>query len=115
MNPSIEPKLFRVLALDGGGAKGFYTLGVLKEIEALVGCRLCEKFELIYGTSTGAIITALLGLGKPVDEIESLYRLRVVSVMGEVLPSRKTAALEKLAKECLSVIATACSPKADIA
>ncbi|MEP8209906.1 hypothetical protein ABKS34_10880 [Klebsiella pneumoniae] len=27
----------RVLALDGGGAKGFYTLGVLKEIEAMLG------------------------------------------------------------------------------
>lgn len=27
----------RVLTLDGGGAKGFYTLGVLKEIEAMVG------------------------------------------------------------------------------
>ena len=51
----------RVLSLDGGGAKGFYTLGVLKEIEALVGMRLCEKFDLIYGTSTGAIIAALLG------------------------------------------------------
>jgi predicted acylesterase/phospholipase RssA len=93
------PELFRVLSLDGGGAKGFYTLGALKEIEALVGCLLCEKFDLIYGTSTGAIIAALLGLGKSADEIESLYRLRVVSVMGEVLPRKKTAALEKLAKE----------------
>jgi uncharacterized protein len=96
---SAESKLFRVLALDGGGAKGFYTLGALKEVEALVGCRLCERFDLIYGTSTGAIIAALLGLGKSIDDIESLYRLRVVSVMGEVLPSKKTTALEKLAKD----------------
>jgi predicted acylesterase/phospholipase RssA len=71
----------------------------LKEIEALVEGRLCEKFDLIYGTSTGAIIAALLGLGKSVDDIEQLYRLRVVSVMGEVLPSKKTAALEALGKE----------------
>lgn len=89
----------RVLSLDGGGAKGFYTLGVLKEIEALVGMRLCEKFDLIYGTSTGAIIAALLGIGKSADEIESLYRLRVVSVMGQLLPCKKTAALEALATE----------------
>jgi patatin-like phospholipase/acyl hydrolase len=68
-----EPRNFRVLSLDGGGAKGFYTLGALKEIEALVGCPLCEKFDLIYGTSTGAIIAALIGLGKSVAEIEALY------------------------------------------
>ena len=65
-----KPKLFRVLSLDGGGAKGFYTLGALMEVEALVGRRLCEKFDLIYGTSTGAIIAALLGLGKSANEIE---------------------------------------------
>jgi patatin-like phospholipase/acyl hydrolase len=95
----VVAKLFRVLSLDGGGAKGFYTLGVLKEIEALIGAPLCQKFDLIYGTSTGAIIAALLGLGESVDCIESLYRLRVVDVMGEILPSKKTAKLEKLAKE----------------
>ncbi len=27
----------RILSLDGGGAKGFYTLGVLKQIEAITG------------------------------------------------------------------------------
>ena len=96
---SIEPKLFRVLCLDGGGAKGFYTLGALKEIEALVGCRLCEKFDLIYGTSTGAIIAALLGLGQSVDKIEELYRKHVVTVMERWLPGQRTAALEALATE----------------
>jgi predicted acylesterase/phospholipase RssA len=96
---SPEPKLFRILSLDGGGAKGFYTLGALKEIEALVECRLCEKFDLIYGTSTGAIIAALLGLGQSVDEIEALYRKHVVTVMTRWLPRRKTAALEALAAE----------------
>jgi patatin-like phospholipase/acyl hydrolase len=49
-----------VLSLDGGGAKGFYTLGVLKEIEAMLGEPLWERFDLIFGTSTGAIIAALL-------------------------------------------------------
>jgi predicted acylesterase/phospholipase RssA len=27
----------RNLGLDGGGAKGFYTLGVLRQLEALLG------------------------------------------------------------------------------
>lgn len=96
---SPEPKIFRALSLDGGGAKGFYTLGALKEIEALVECRLCEKFDLIYGTPTGAIIAALLGLGKSVDEIEALYRKHVVTVMARWLPGEKTAALEALSAE----------------
>jgi uncharacterized protein len=97
-NPT-EPNIIRVLSLDGGGAKGFYTLGALKEIEALINCRLCEKFDLVYGTSTGAIIAALLGLRKSVDEVEALYRKHVVTVMAQWLPSRKTAALETLAAE----------------
>jgi uncharacterized protein len=79
---SPEPSIFRVLSLDGGGAKGFYTLGALKEIESLVGCRLSEKFDLIYGTSTGAIIAALLGLGRSVDEIQTLYERSLMLMSG---------------------------------
>ena len=60
---STSSALLRVLTLDGGGAKGFYTLGVLKEIEAMVGCPLHQKFDLVFGTSTGAIIASLIALG----------------------------------------------------
>lgn len=94
-----DDKIFRVLSLDGGGAKGFYTLGALKEIESLIGHPLCAKFNLIFGTSTGAIIAALLGLGKSVNEIDGLYREHVVKVMAAWFPRKKTAALERLAAE----------------
>ncbi|MEO7641500.1 MAG: patatin-like phospholipase family protein [Ramlibacter sp.] len=67
-------KTCRILTLDGGGAKGFYSLGVLKQLEALLGGEpLAAKFDLIFGTSTGAIIASLLALGKPVGEIRDLY------------------------------------------
>jgi patatin-like phospholipase/acyl hydrolase len=88
-----EEKLFRVLSLDGGGAKGFYTLGILREMEALVGCRLCEKFDLIFGTSTGSIIGSMLGLGMSVQEIIALYQDHVPTVMKETKAERRTAAL----------------------
>jgi patatin-like phospholipase/acyl hydrolase len=88
---------FRVLCLDGGGAKGFYTLGALKEIEALAGCPLNLKFDLIFGTSTGSIIAALLGLGKSVDDIEALYSQHVVTIMSRWTASGRSAALEALA------------------
>jgi patatin-like phospholipase/acyl hydrolase len=93
------PSPFRVLSLDGGGAKGFYTLGVLKEIEAMVGRPLCECFDLVFGTSTGAIIAALICLGKSIDEIEELYRRHVVRVMAAWWPWSKSAALRALAEE----------------
>jgi len=64
----------RILSLDGGGAKGFYTLGVLAQVEALLNKEpLCNHFDLIFGTSTGAIIAALLSLGYSVKDILSLY------------------------------------------
>lgn len=90
---------YRVLTLDGGGAKGFYSLGVLREIEGLVGARLYEKFDLIFGTSTGAIIAAMLALGHSVDEIHELYKSHVVSVMALKTPGEKSARLKALATE----------------
>src|ERR1700685_2028931 len=86
----------RLLSLDGGGAKGFYTLGVLKEIEALCGRPLCEEFDLIFGTSTGAIIAALLALGSSVDEIHTLYKEHVPTVMAKWTRHGKSAALKVL-------------------
>lgn len=93
-----DPKVCRILSLDGGGAKGFYTLGVLKGIEGMVG-PLHQRFDLIYGTSTGSIIAALIALGHPVDEILELYKSHVVKVMKYWMPGNKTAALEALAAD----------------
>ena len=86
----------RILSLDGGGAKGFYTLGVLREIEGLIGCPIHERFDLIFGTSTGAIIAALLGLGKSVKEISGLYEQYVPTVMSKKSRHEKSRALAKL-------------------
>jgi uncharacterized protein len=101
MDSEIPPPAapYRILSLDGGGAKGFYTLGVLKEIEALAGKPLCEQFDLVFGTSTGAIIAALVALGSPVDEIHRLYREYVPVVMKRWTPSGKSKALERLASD----------------
>jgi uncharacterized protein len=89
----------RILSLDGGGAKGFYTLGVLREIEGLVGCRLCEKFDLIFGTSTGAIVASLLALGHTVEEVHDLYKEYVPTIMQKKKPAEKSAALAALAQQ----------------
>lgn len=92
---------FRILSLDGGGAKGVYTLGILKEIEALTGRRICEEFNLIYGTSTGAIIAALLGLGKTVEEVKENYFDIVPEVMGQNTRAGRSAKLKEHAENLL--------------
>lgn len=97
--PAAAIKPYRILALDGGGAKGFYTLGVLHELEALLGHKpLCMSFDLIFGTSTGAIIAAMLALGHSVAEIMAYYTKHVPTIMGNKSAAGKTAALKALAE-----------------
>lgn len=96
---TLGPEPLHVLALDGGGAKGFYTLGVLKEIEAMVKRPLCQQFKLVFGTSTGAIIASLIALGRDVDSILDLYRKHVPTVMSKRCARTKSLALKNLTRE----------------
>jgi patatin-like phospholipase/acyl hydrolase len=92
-------KTQNILSLDGGGSKGVYTLGVLSEFEKAFGCKVYEKFDLIYGTSTGSIIAALLGLGISVEEVKSHYFKLIPAIMSCSGSAKKTAVLEKSAAE----------------
>src|SRR6266850_277636 len=90
----------RILSLDGGGAKGFYTLGVLAQVEALLNKEpLCDHFDLIFGTSTGAIIAALLSIGYKVADIHDLYKQHVPTVMKNNTAGGRTKALTTLVTE----------------
>lgn len=70
-----------ILALDGGGTRGVISIAFLERIEALLreksgkgsDFRLADHFDLIGGTSTGAILAAGLALGRSVAEIKDLY------------------------------------------
>lgn len=69
----------KILTLDGGGIRGILTLGMLKKIETIVREKdknlvLGDYYDLISGTSTGAIIASALAIGKSVDEIIQLYK-----------------------------------------
>lgn len=64
---------FKVLVLSGGGLKGLISLQVLKNLENLTGSKIGSYFDLIVGTSTGAISGAALSIGASVEEIEQLY------------------------------------------
>ena len=78
LDPESGPK--RILGLDGGGVKGVLSLGMAKAIETELRRRsgdpalvLSDYYDLIGGTSTGAIVATGLALGLPVDAMIELY------------------------------------------
>lgn len=71
----------RILALDGGGLRGILALGFVARIEEILrerhggdpDFRLCHYFDLMAGTSTGAIIAAALARGMSTAEVVREY------------------------------------------
>ncbi len=63
-----------------------------------MGKPLCERFDLVFGTSTGAIIAALIALGYKVDEIHALYKTHVPTIMRCLTARGKSKALFRLTK-----------------
>jgi len=53
----------RILCLDGGGTRGIAAVTSIRHIvEAMDGVEVCDAFDMIVGTSTGAIVAFLVGL-----------------------------------------------------
>src|SRR2546423_12944580 len=69
----------RILSLDGGGVRGVISVAFLERIEATLTAqagadvRLGDWFDLIGGTSAGAIIATGLALGKSTGELKDIY------------------------------------------
>ena len=71
-------KKFRILSIDGGGIRGLIPAKVLAELEAELQKeapekKLYEYFDLICGTSTGAILAIGIALGIPAKELAKFY------------------------------------------
>jgi predicted acylesterase/phospholipase RssA len=97
----LPPIRKRVLSLDGGGAKGVYSLGFLSHLEKEVGKPLNEHFDLIYGTSTGAIIATMISLGTPVDYIYKLYIEKIPHVLAHWFSGKRSRELRKAVTQFL--------------
>jgi patatin-like phospholipase/acyl hydrolase len=72
-----------ILSIDGGGIRGIIPAIVLAEIEEKTKQPIAESFDLIAGTSTGALIALILNVkdanGKPkysANEVVELYEKR---------------------------------------
>lgn len=64
-------KAFKILSIDGGGIRGILPGMILAQIEKRTQKPICELFDFIAGTSTGAILA--LGLTKPGTDGKPIY------------------------------------------
>jgi len=62
-------KGLRILCLDGGGSRGMTSVVAMKcMVDSLGGMEVADCFDLVVGTSTGAIIAFLVGLNRETSE-----------------------------------------------
>lgn len=81
---------FRILSIDGGGMRGIAPARWLHSLCAQIGHKpLHASFDLVAGTSTGAIIALAIGCGIPAETILRLYRDRGL----EIFPPRPASFL----------------------
>jgi predicted acylesterase/phospholipase RssA len=123
LDPRSAPK--RILALDGGGVRGILSLQYLKHIEGILrerrrdhGFVLADYFDLIGGTSTGAIIAGGLALGFAVDDLIGRYRNLAARIfrkpwyrIGAIVPKFGAGALREMLQETYGAEVTLGSPK----
>ena len=89
---------YRVLSLDGGGMRGVYTAAFLERLCADQAKRrecgavdLGLGFDLIVGTSTGAIVGSAAAIGCPMAKVTTLYRDHGSSIFPHRLKSKASA------------------------
>jgi hypothetical protein len=76
-NPATRP--IRLLSIDGGGLKGLIPaealIAIETQLDALTGqsLPLSDRFDLIGGTSTGAILAVGLALGLKAADLRDFY------------------------------------------
>ncbi|MGF7179161.1 CBASS cGAMP-activated phospholipase [Tunturiibacter psychrotolerans] len=68
-----KPKRIQVLALSGGGYRGLYGATFFEHVEKHFGCAVSSKFDLIAGTSIGALLGVSLALEIPASVIAGKF------------------------------------------
>lgn len=64
---------FRILSVDGGGVRGVFPAHILQCMEKSFCASLYDTFDMIAGTSTGAIIAAAIAARVPAKRVVDLY------------------------------------------
>ncbi|KAK3005796.1 hypothetical protein RJ639_017602 [Escallonia herrerae] len=85
LQPPTYGNLITVLSIDGGGIRGIIPGTILSflesELQKLDGkdARLCDYFDVIAGTSTGGLVTAMLTAPNPSEKTRPLFEAKDIS------------------------------------
>lgn len=75
---TVQGRNFRILTLDGGGLRGTFTAAVLAKWDDMLGKSgansFVSHFDLVAGTSTGAILAIGLALGMAPRDVLKFYQ-----------------------------------------
>jgi uncharacterized protein len=101
----MKEKQFTILSIDGGGIRGLIPAKVLAELERELKLLNTEKplyeyFDLICGTSTGAILAIAIALGIPAKDLVIFYKKYAQVIFPKwylkVFPSKSRAILTSI-------------------
>ena len=73
-------KKFKILSISGGGIRGLFQANILSDLEKELGSPLANHFDLVTGTSTGAIVAAAVASEVSLDLIVNLFELKGTDV-----------------------------------
>ncbi|CAG0933205.1 cGAMP-activated phospholipase [Planctomycetaceae bacterium] len=71
---------FRILALSGGGVRGVFQAVYLAKLRERLGSPLRDHFDLIAGTSTGALIGLAISLDVAPERIVDFYKTEAPAI-----------------------------------
>jgi uncharacterized protein len=71
-----EQRPRRILAIDGGGIRGLIPAALIASLERATGTPARSHFDLLAGTSTGAVLAAAVAADLSGERLRRLYRIR---------------------------------------
>ena len=96
--------MFKILCLDGGGVRGIYPAYILQRIENDYNAKIIDIFDMVVGTSTGAIIAGAIAADYPITDIVKIFENKSEQIFKKIPFSFKGFIKSRYDKESLTDI-----------
>lgn len=101
-----KKRVFTILSIDGGGVRGVIPARILQEIEERTGQPISALFDMIGGSSTGAIVGGSLVVPDPADPTKPRFSAKDIlafyhRLSSKIFPEIRFKSLRKLSSGAL--------------